>query len=156
MLNVLVVAVGSNMPDWVDRVWIEYSKRLRNTVKIELREIPALKRGKNPDIGKVVQEEESRISDAVAGRDRVIALDRCGRTVSTRELAQQMTAWMQDGPRVALVIGGPEGLSTQFLETCQATWSLSAMTFAHPVARVVLAEQLYRGYSIIQGLPYHR
>ena len=156
MLNILVVAVGSNMPAWVDQAWTEYSKRIRGAIKVELREIAAVRRGKQADIGKVVQAEESRITAAVAGRDRVIALDRCGKSVSTRDMAQQMTAWMQDSPRVALVIGGPEGLSSRFLESCQATWSLSAMTFAHPVARVVLAEQLYRGYSIIQGLPYHR
>ena len=156
MLNILVVAVGNNMPPWVDQAWDEYSKRLRGTVRVELREINAVKRGKQVDINKVVKEEETRINAAVENRDRVIALDRRGKSVSTTDLAKQMSDWMQHGPRVALVIGGPEGLSPQFLKNCQATWSLSAMTFAHPVARVVLAEQLYRGYSIIQGLPYHR
>ena len=100
--------------------------------------------------------EETRITAAVADRDRVIAFDRGGKSLSTQTVAASMTDWMRRGPRVALVLGGPEGLSPAFLRGCQEIWSLSAMTLAHPVARVVVAEQIYRGWSVIQGLPYHR
>ena len=91
MLNILLVAVGNHMPDWVDQGCREYMKRVRGNTCIELREIPAGKRGKNTDISRIVLQEESRISDAVAGRDRVIALDRNGRSLSTQDLAKTLS-----------------------------------------------------------------
>ena len=156
MLHILLVAVGTRMPQWVTQGYEDYAKRIRPPVKLELREIPAHKRGKNVDLSRVIQEEEARIDLAVSGADRVVALDRCGKSVSTRDLSNAMTQWMQHCPRVAIVIGGPEGLSQEFLDRAHNTWSMSAMTFAHPVARVMVAEQVYRSYSILQGSPYHR
>ena len=87
---------------------------------------------------------------------RVIALERTGKDKSTDQLANAMENWMADGRDVVFLVGGPEGLSEDCLKRADETWSLSKMTFAHPLVRIVLAEQLYRAWSIIANLPYHR
>ena len=156
MLKLHLVVIGERMPRWVDEAFNEYQKRIRGRMAMKLVEVPAVKRGKSPDLGRVAAEEESRLVAAIPDGCRRIALDRTGRALSTLDIAGRMETWMQDGEQAALVVGGPEGLSRQFLDASDECWSLSAMTFAHPVVRVVLAEQVYRCWSVLEGLPYHR
>jgi 23S rRNA (pseudouridine1915-N3)-methyltransferase len=156
MLQISLVVVGEKMPDWVTRGYLEYEKRIRGRTRLQLVEIPAGKRGKNADIPRIIQTEEQKIRGAIPQQAHIIALDRIGKSWSTIELSQRMQNWIDSGDQIALVVGGPEGLSDQFIQSANETWSLSSLTFAHPLVRVLLAEQLYRCHSILEGSPYHR
>jgi 23S rRNA (pseudouridine1915-N3)-methyltransferase len=156
MLGIHLVVTGERMPSWVDAGFAEYSKRIRGRMTLRLIEVPAIRRGKGADLARVASEEERRLDAAIPAGCRRIALDRGGKPVSTLDIVARMERWLQDGEQAALVVGGPEGLSPGFINGADECWSLSALTFAHPVVRVVLAEQVYRCWSVLEGLPYHR
>lgn len=156
MLKISLIVVGEKMPAWVTQGYEEYAKRIQGRARLDLTEITAGKRGKNADLKRIIASEEQSIVNAIPTDAKVIALDRLGKTWSTQALAKKMQSWIDDGDQIAMVVGGPEGLSDTFLKTVNQTWSLSDLTFAHPLVRVILAEQLYRCYSILQGAPYHR
>lgn len=153
---ITLVAVGERMPGWVDTAYHEYAKRLRGGWRLALREVPAVKRGKGADIAQVLDEEARRCLAAVPADDRLVVFDRPGRARSSQQWAEDLDRWAVEGYGVSLLIGGPEGVSPRLLERAQAVWSLSALTLAHPVVRVVVAEQVYRAWSILNRLPYHR
>ena len=144
------------MPPWVAAGFREYAKRMPAQCRLQLREVPAGRRTKGVDIKRLLREEGKRLLAAVPPMCRIIALERNGRKFTTEELAEHLHAWMLKGIEPALLIGGPEGLERSCIERADAVWSLSALTLAHPLVRVVLAEQLYRAWSITQNLPYHR
>ena len=156
MLNLHLVATGERMPPWVSEGFAEYCKRIRGRMTLRLVEVSAVKRGKGSDPVRIAHEEERRLMAAIPPGCRRIALDRSGRSLSTLDIVARMERWLQDGEQAALVVGGPEGLTKAFIESADECWSLSALTFAHPVVRVLLAEQVYRCWSVIEGLPYHR
>ncbi len=156
MLTIHLIAIGGKMPDWVRRGYDEYAKRMRGRCALNLIEVAAVRRGKNPDPGKIARIETERMTRAIPPGSRVIALDRGGKTWSTLELSRRMEGWMRDGARVSLLVGGAEGLPPQLLRAADETWSLSALTFAHPLVRVIVAEQVYRCHALLEGLPYHR
>lgn len=151
-----ILAVGTRMPAWVEEGWREYAKRLRGMLRLELTEIAPGRRAKGADLTRIAREEGARLLAAVPAGSRVIALDRSGRSLDTRELAAALRAQLERGEDLALLVGGPEGLSTECLGGARERWSLSRLTLAHPVVRVVLAEQLYRAWSILNHQPYHR
>ncbi len=151
-----MVALGNKMPQWVEQGVSQYARRIHGKATLEIREIPAIRRGKNADLARIMQHEEARIVKAIPSDYRIIALHRSGQCLDTLMLSQTLSSFMDEGSNVALVIGGPEGLSEQFVAGASASWSLSAMTYAHPVVRIMLAEQLYRGLCILDGTPYHR
>ena len=144
------------MPAWVDEAYQEYAKRLRGGVELRLKEIPAGKRSGNADVGRIRREEGERMLQAIPRDCRVVALEVEGRNWSTEQLAGRMEKWMGAGGDVALLVGGPEGLSPACRERADELWSLSALTFPHPLVRVILSEQLYRAWSVINNHPYHR
>lgn len=144
------------MPVWVEQGYKEYAQRLPVEVKLELKEIAPGKRGKNADIKRIIQDEGQRIKSAIPKNNRIIVLDVKGKPWSTEQLAERMGYWMQSGQDVSLLIGGPEGLSDEVRSLADERWSLSALTFPHPLVRVILAEQLYRGWSLLRNHPYHR
>jgi 23S rRNA (pseudouridine1915-N3)-methyltransferase len=136
------------MPDWVVQGYRAYSERLPTHIRVELTEIPV---GGRPGRG-----EDDLLLRHAEPADLVIALDEAGRHWSSAQLAEQMDGWLQRAPHVALLIGGPDGLSERCRERARSLWSLSKLTLPHGLVRVVLAEQLYRAWSILQGHPYHR
>lgn len=144
------------MPAWVEAGFDEYAKRLTTPMRLILREIKAGRRTKGADIARVVNAEGERLLAAVPKGSYVVALDRMGRELSTEDLAAELRARMARGGDMALLIGGPEGLSDGCLVRADARWSLSRLTLAHPLVRVVVAEQIYRAWAIINELPYHR
>ena len=156
MLKISLIVIGDKMPAWVSQGYHEYAKRIRGRIRLELVEIAAVKRGKNADLWNIMQAEENKIRSAIAKDTRIIALDRNGTAQSTLNLSEKFKNWLDTGEQVALLVGGPEGLSDGFLQQADEVWSLSELTFAHPVVRVVMAEQIYRAFSIVEGLPYHR
>ena len=155
-MHIYLIAIGQRMDAWVNQGYQEFAKRLPPECSLHLKEIPAGKRSKNADIARILQQEGERMLAAIPAGTRVIALDVEGKPWSTPQLAQQLQQWLQSGQDVALLVGGPEGLAPQCYERAQQRWSLSALTLPHPLVRVVLAEQLYRAWTLIKGHPYHR
>lgn len=151
-----IIAVGQRMPRWVKDGYQEYAGRLPPQLKLSLTEIPLGGRGKSAAADAAQREEGERLLAALPRDARMIALDARGRAWSTEDLAGRLADWMQAGRDVALVVGGPDGLPPDCLERAEATWSLSALTFPHMMVRVILAEQLYRAWTILQNHPYHR
>ena len=144
------------MDEWVEQGFKEFQKRLPAECKLRLTEIPAGKRGKNADIARITREEGERMLAVIPQDTHVIALDVKGRQWSTEELSEQLSTWLQSGRDTCLLVGGPEGLAPDCLERSQQRWSLSALTLPHPMVRIVVAEQIYRAWSILKGHPYHR
>ncbi len=144
------------MPAWVEQGFIEYQKRIDGRFRLDLVEIPALRRAKRADMARIQHQEEARLLGSAPSPSHLIALDRRGVHWTTQQVALNMQNWLDQGDPVVLAIGGPEGFSEQFLGKSREIWSLSDLTFPHGLARVVVAEQLYRGFSILQRLPYHR
>lgn len=155
-MRLLVVAIGTRMPAWVEDGYQEYAKRLPAHCRLQLIEVQAYKRAKGADIERALREEGQRLLAAVPAGARIIALERSGRAKTTEQLAKDFQAWLAAGTDVALLVGGPEGLDPDVLRRSHEHWSLSELTLPHPLVRVLLAEQLYRAWSLIQGLPYHR
>ena len=144
------------MPSWVVEGYKEYAGRMPPECALNLIEIPADKRTKGVDLKRISEKEGKRVLDAIPKNCKVIALEIQGKMFSTEKLSTQLENWMQDGRDVALLVGGPEGLSQECLKKAEQRWSLSPMTMPHPLVRVVLAEQIYRAWSILKNHPYHR
>ncbi len=144
------------MPQWVSVAYADYVKRLRAGCSLELHEIPAGRRSRSADIAQILRTEGNRCLDAVPSGARIIALERQGKMLATNQVTQAMDRWLHEGRDVAFLVGGPEGLAPQCLQRADEQWSLSALTLPHPLVRVLLAEQLYRAWSMLHRLPYHR
>ena len=144
------------MPSWVEEAYREYAKRLPRECTLQLHEIPPGKRSKSQAPERAQQDEGLSILGAIPADCHVVALDVQGRAWSTRELAASMQDWMASGRDVALLVGGPDGLSPACLERADRRWSLSALTFPHALVRVIVAEQIYRAWTVTTGHPYHR
>ncbi|WP_455210742.1 23S rRNA (pseudouridine(1915)-N(3))-methyltransferase RlmH [Kaarinaea lacus] len=155
-MRIHLIAVGSRLDAWVTQGYEEYAKRLVHDCILQLIEIPALKRGKNADIERITREEGQKLLAAIPKGARVVALDVQGRQHSTEELAGKLDDWLQNGQDIALLVGGPEGLSEQCRKRADETWSLSKLTLPHPLVRIVVAEQIYRAWSVLNNHPYHR
>lgn len=155
-MRLRVVSVGQRMPGWVADAWEEYARRMPRELPLELREIPVRKRGRNADLARLKRDEGEALLAAIPPGDRVIALDGRGRPWSTEQLAERLETWMAGGADCAFLVGGPDGLDAACLERATERWSLGPLTFPHPLVRVILAEQLYRAWSITRNHPYHR
>jgi len=155
-VRIKLLAIGTRMPSWVVQAYTEYAQRMPAVCQLELHEIAAKKRGKNADTARILRDEAAALQAAIGRGSLAIALDRRGKAIDTETLAKHMQNWVDDNQDVAILIGGPEGIDQNYLESVSLKWSLSTMTFAHPVVRVMLAEQLYRAWSINANLPYHR
>jgi 23S rRNA (pseudouridine1915-N3)-methyltransferase len=154
-VRVRVIAVGTRMPSWVRSACDEYLTRLRGSLPITLTEIePAPRRAGGA--AQAVAREGERLLAALLPADHVIALDERGRELTTRELASWLGDRMQQGEDLAFLIGGPDGLAPEVLERSNYKLALSRLTLPHALARVVLAEQLYRAHCILANHPYHR
>lgn len=144
------------MPAWVTQGYTEYAKRLPAQCHLQLIEIPLRKRGKNADIVRLQNEEGEKMLAALPKDTQVIALDERGKHWTTQTLSQQLSHWLQTTPNVSLLVGGPEGLAAACKARAVQTWSLSPLTLPHPLVRIVLAEQIYRAWSLLNNHPYHR
>jgi 23S rRNA (pseudouridine1915-N3)-methyltransferase len=155
-MQIHIIAIGDRMPGWVEAGYTEYARRMPRECRLVLHEIRANRRTKGADLRRLIEQEGARQWDAIPAGARVVALDRTGKTLDTENLANELKKRLSVGGDMALLIGGPEGLAPDCLERAHERWALSPMTLAHPVVRVVLAEQLYRAWSIVRNLPYHR
>lgn len=155
-MQIQLVAVGSKMPSWVSQGFQEYSSRFPSDTRLVLKEIPAGKRGKNADIKRILHKEGEQIMSAIPQGNHIVALDVLGKSWDTHQLASQLTKWQLDGRNVSLIVGGPEGLAPECLAAAGQKWSLSPLTLPHPLVRIVIAESLYRAWSLNNNHPYHR
>lgn len=155
-MRLRLLAVGTRMPGWVDEGFHDYAKRLSGDISLELVEITAGRRLKSTDLARVKEEEGEALLAALRPQERVIVLDVLGKTLSTPDMAARLKDWQVNGRPAAVLVGGPEGLSRAVLDRADETWSLSRLTLPHPLVRVVIAEQLYRAWSLLKGHPYHR
>jgi 23S rRNA (pseudouridine1915-N3)-methyltransferase len=155
-MQINLITVGNRMPGWVQQGYDEYAKRLPRECELVLKEIPAGKRGKNSDIARITKDEGERMIAAMPQSTHVVTLDIPGKPWTTPELAQAMQRWLENGQSVSLLVGGPEGLADEVKQLARESWSLSKLTFPHPLVRIVVAEQLYRAWSILHNHPYHR
>lgn len=144
------------MPGWISEGYLEYAKRLPRECELVLREIAPSKRSKNANLAQIRTEEGERLMAVISPEDWVVALEVKGKAWTTPDLSAQIKDWMREGKKPALVVGGPEGLSDQIRQRANLQWSLSPLTLPHPLVRVVVAEQIYRAWSLLKGHPYHR
>ena len=144
------------MPAWVYQACDEYLKRLPREIQLKTVEVPLIRRGRNPDIKRICRDESRKLLQAVPPGFALVALDVNGSRLTTEKFASRLDRWLQHGKDIALVIGGPDGLSEEILQQAEQRLSLSDMTFPHPLVRIILFEQLYRAWSIISSHPYHR
>jgi 23S rRNA (pseudouridine1915-N3)-methyltransferase len=142
-MQLVVAAVGQRMPGWVQQGWTEYARRLPRELSLDLREVRLAKRSRNA-------------AAAIPSGYRMIALDERGREWTTRELAGRLEDWMREERGVGFLLGGPDGLSEACRRRARDTWALGRLTLPHPLVRVILAEQLYRAWTITRNHPYHR
>lgn len=155
-MRLRLICVGQKMPGWVTDGFREYARRMPREMPLELVEVAMAHRGKSPDVGRLMQQEADAVLSAAGDRDRVVALEVGGRAWSTEDLAGQLENWQLDGRDVSFLVGGPDGLHASCRERADQQWSLSPLTLPHPLVRIVLAEQLYRAWSITRNHPYHR
>jgi 23S rRNA (pseudouridine1915-N3)-methyltransferase len=156
IMQIDLITVGQKMPAWITTGFDEYAKRLPPTYRLNLITIPLRKRTKNADINRLQQQESEQILMTITEQTHVIALDERGEPWNTHQLANYLSQWQQRYSKIALLIGGPEGLTNQCRQRAQQQWSLSPLTLPHPLVRIIVAEQLYRAWSILNHHPYHR
>jgi 23S rRNA (pseudouridine1915-N3)-methyltransferase len=155
-MRISVVSVGHKMPAWIQAGWREYVKRLPPEIKVELVELKPEEKTSGKTVEKAKSLEGERILAAIPEGATVYALDEKGRPVTTQGLAVMLAQWMRDATHPVFVIGGADGLSDEVRTRADKLLSLSALTLPHGLARVVLAEQVYRAWSILASHPYHR
>ncbi|MCH9755958.1 MAG: 23S rRNA (pseudouridine(1915)-N(3))-methyltransferase RlmH [Gammaproteobacteria bacterium] len=156
MLEITLIAMGNKMPNWVSDAASEFTKRLREAFKLNLIEIPLLRRTHTHDITNVLEKEALKLQQALPKNAYVIALDAKGKQFSSEKLAEHLGKLQHITGHICFVIGGPEGLPQSLLTTSRERLSLSNLTLPHPIARVVLLEALYRSWSILNNHPYHK
>ncbi len=154
-MKLVVVAVGQRVPDWAQAAWDDYAKRFPPELRLELKAVKTEPRG-SKTLATLLAAERERIEAAIPKGARVVALDERGTPLTTLALADRLKAWPLENDTVALVIGGPDGLEPAFRQAAHERIRLSDLTLPHAMVRVLLAEQLYRAWSIHAGHPYHR
>ena len=155
-MKIRLLAVGNKMPAWVEQGYQEYAKRLPRDCSLELVEISPGHRGKNASSDKAMQQEADALKKAIRPGEHVVALAVEGKPWSTERLSEELEGWSNQGGDVALLVGGPDGMTDDVLRLAKQRWSLSPLTLPHPLVRVLLSEQIYRAWTILQGHPYHK
>ena len=155
-MQLQIITVGQKMPAWVESACADYLKRMPHELNIQLTGIALARRKDGKSVEQHKQQEASQIIKKIPRGSFSIALDERGKQWSSSEWSRQLRSWMQEHPRVNLIIGGPDGLADECREACAQTIALGAMTMPHALVRVVLIEQLYRAWTLLKGHPYHR
>jgi 23S rRNA (pseudouridine1915-N3)-methyltransferase len=155
-MQLIIAAVGHKMPAWIETGFSEYAKRMPPECRIQLKEIKPVERSGSKTAETVMALERTRIEAAIPKGARIIALDEHGRDITTVQMSRLLTQWQQDGRDVTFVIGGADGLDAGLKKAADMLIRVSSLTLPHGMVRVLLAEQLYRAWSITQNHPYHR
>jgi 23S rRNA (pseudouridine1915-N3)-methyltransferase len=155
-MRLRLLSPSGRSPDWVSAGFEEFARRMPRECRLELEELPLGRRTKGAAPTRAIEGERDRLLSRVDVDEIVIALDERGRATDSEGLAAWLREWMAAGKDVALMMGGPDGLHGDCLSRAQQRWSLSPLTLPHGLVRIIVAEQLYRAWSIVQGHPYHR
>jgi 23S rRNA (pseudouridine1915-N3)-methyltransferase len=151
-----LIAAGTRLPEWVNQGFREYQKRLRTPLVLDLVEIPVAARRAGESPQRAVVREGEQMLAALGKEDYVVALEVTAKSMTTEQLSHWLSERLRDARPLALLIGGPDGLSDAARARAEQSWSLSPLTLPHGLVRVVLAEQIYRAMSMLAGHPYHR
>nr|WP_259374374.1 23S rRNA (pseudouridine(1915)-N(3))-methyltransferase RlmH [Calidifontimicrobium sp. SYSU G02091] len=152
----VVIAIGQRQPAWADAAWDDFAKRFPPEMRLELKALKAEPRSGGKPVAALKAAEAQRIAAALPKGARRVVLDEHGQRLTTAQLAQRLAFWKGDGRDVAFVIGGPDGLDDALVAAADDTLRLSDLTLPHALVRVLLAEALYRAWSLGAGHPYHR
>ena len=155
-MQLIIAAVGHKMPAWIETGFQEYAKRMPPECKLVLKEIKPIDRASNKNAAAVMAQERTRIEAVLPKGGRMIALDERGQDLTTMQMSQLLAQWQQQGGDVTFVIGGADGLDAELKKNADMLIRISSLTLPHGMVRVLLAEQLYRAWSITQNHPYHR
>jgi 23S rRNA (pseudouridine1915-N3)-methyltransferase len=156
MLRLALIAASNRQPDWVDAGADDYAGRLRGRCTLEIKTVPLAKRTASTAVERAVGDEGERMLAQVPAGAHIVALTETGKPWSTKDLAAKLEAWMLRGAPVCLLVGGPDGLSPACIARATERWSLSNLTLPHGLVRIVVAEALYRAWSLLENHPYHR
>jgi 23S rRNA (pseudouridine1915-N3)-methyltransferase len=155
-MKIRLLTITHKSPSWIQEGYDDYAKRLPPSCSLELIEIPAEKRTVNADLKRIMEREGEKMLAAIKPGHHVIALDKGGKNWTSEQLSSQLSNWLQSGCNIDLLVGGPEGISPACQKAARESWSLSTLTFPHLIVRLIVAEQIYRAWSILQNSPYHR
>lgn len=155
-MKLLLVAVGTRMPDWVDTGFEDFARRMPRELPLQLIEVKAEPRTTGKTVEAMMAAEAVRIEAALPARCRRVILDERGEDISSRALARRLENWQAGGGDVAIIIGGPDGLDPTLKASAHETMRLSSLTLPHALVRVMLAEAIYRAWSLLKNHPYHR
>jgi len=155
-MKINLVTVGGRMPAWVDEGVAQYTRRLPPEFALSVTDVPLGKRGKGMDVELAVRKEAEALLARVRPQDHVIALEVTGQRLTTQALAQRLDAIRMEGRNIVMFVGGPDGLGLSALQRADEKWSLSALTLPHPLVRILMAEQIYRAWTVLNAHPYHR
>ncbi len=155
-MKLWLLAVGQRQPAWADEAYGEFAKRFPAELKLQLKAVKAESRGGGKTAEQLMQAEAVRIEAALPKGVRRVVLDESGSRVTTMQLSERLQTWMAGGRDVALLIGGPDGLAASIKDTADERLRLSDLTLPHAFARVLLAEALYRAWTVMVAHPYHR
>jgi 23S rRNA (pseudouridine1915-N3)-methyltransferase len=156
MLRLELIAASNRQPGWVDAGYAEYADRLRGRCTLELKVLPLARRTPSTPPERALADEGARMARAIPAGAHVVALTETGKPLSTKELSTKLARWSELGAPVALLLGGPDGIGPEALGRAMERWSLSPLTLPHGLARIIVAEALYRAWSLAQNHPYHR
>lgn len=154
-MKLTIIAFGQKLPRWVDAGFDDYARRMPPEARIELVELKPEERGTRA-VAQILEREAARVEAALPKGALPIVLDERGKAPGTAELARWMAGWLADGSQPAFIIGSADGLDARIKQRAAKTLALSALTLPHGLARVLLAEQLYRAWSLLHNHPYHR
>jgi len=155
-MRIYLLAVGRRVPAWAQAGFTEYARRLSGAVRLDLITVASGYRGKGDTPAKARQTEGQRLLDAIPSGCLPVALDESGSHWSTARLAKNLSNWMRSGDDLALLVGGADGLSKPCLDHAKQCWALGPLVYPHALVRVIVAEQLYRAWTMVNGHPYHR
>jgi len=156
-MKIRILSPGKKLPQWINQGFTEYAKRMPSDCKVELVELNLGRRPKkNYSVDQAKKDELQFFRKALNDSDYIVALDEHAKAISTVQLSKQLENWQSNGSNIAILIGGPDGLAKELLDSAKQKFSLSALTLPHGFVRVLLAEQLYRAWAITQNHPYHR
>ena len=155
-MHIRLLAVGDRQPGWVDDAFDTYTGRFPREWRFRLDTIATVKRAKKEPANRAIDAECERLLAKLSADEQVVLLDESGTQLKSQSLASRIAEWQLDGRDLSFIIGGPDGVSAACRERADFTWALSPLTLPHGLARVVLAEALYRAWSLQAGHPYHR
>jgi 23S rRNA (pseudouridine1915-N3)-methyltransferase len=156
MLKITICSIGQKMPKWVDEATKDLGKRLIQKIQVDWVELPLIKRTNPQQLNQIFEREYHTFLEHIPPRAYLIALDAQGKLFNSEQLASRMDDLQNLHSHLCIIIGGPEGLHPKLLKKAQEKWSLSPLTFPHPLVRIILMESLYRSWCIMNNHPYHK